>query len=228
LLEELRALARAFSDDAAVREQLTRGLFNTRIDAKAEDDLARLEELRALARAFPDDAAVREELARGPKVRNGDLAEGISLLRDGIAAYRATGVQMYLPYYTSLLASACEIAGQTEETVTLLDDALQLVEKTEELWFVAELNRHKGQLLLWLGHTDAAEEQYRRALSIAEEQEARLWELRAAVSFARLRYDQGRRAEARELLAPVYAWFTEGFGTPDLKEAKALLKAFDA
>jgi predicted ATPase len=85
------------------------------------------------------------------------------------------------------------------------------------------LNRHKGQLLLRQGHTEAAEELYRRALSIAEEQEAKLWELRAAASLARLRRDQGRRAEARALLAPVYSWFTEGFDTPDLKDAKALL-----
>ena len=87
----------------------------------------------------------------------------------------------------------------------------------------AELNRHKGQLLLRQGNTEAAEELYRKALGIAREQEAKLWELRAAASLARLRRDQGRRAEARDLLAPVYGWFTEGFDTADLKEAKALL-----
>jgi len=91
------------------------------------------------------------------------------------------------------------------------------------LWLEAELNRHKGQLLLRQGHSEAAEELYRKALSIAGEQEAKLWELRAAVSLARLRRDQGREAEARDLLAPVYGWFTEGFDTADLKEAKALL-----
>jgi len=90
-------------------------------------------------------------------------------------------------------------------------------------WFTAELNRHKGQLVLRQGHPKAAEQLYRKAMSIAQEQEAKLWELRAAVSLARLHRDQGRRAEARELLAPVYDWFTEGFGTPDLKEARALL-----
>ena len=85
------------------------------------------------------------------------------------------------------------------------------------------MNRHKGQLLLWQGHTEAGEELYFKALMIAEEQEAKLWELRAAVSLARLRRDKGRRAETRELLAPVYSWFTEGFDTADLKDAKALL-----
>jgi predicted ATPase len=109
--------------------------------------------------------------------------------------------------------------------LTLLDEALQIVERTGERWFAAELNRHKGQLLLRRGHIEAAAELYCRALSIAEEQEAKLWELRAAVSLARLRRDHGRPAEARDLLAPVYGWFTEGFGTPDLKKAKALLDA---
>jgi predicted ATPase len=105
----------------------------------------------------------------------------------------------------------------------LLDDAMEIVARTGERWYLAELNRHKGQLLLKQGHSEAAEELYRKALSIAEKQEAKLWELRAAVSLARLLRDQGRRAEARDLLAPVYGWFTEGFDTPDLKEARTLL-----
>jgi predicted ATPase len=130
-----------------------------------------------------------------------------------------------MPYYVALLARAHEIAGQVEEAATELDDALQIVERTGERWLEAELNRHKGQMLLRQGHTEAAEELYRKALGIAEEQGAKLWELRAAVSLARLRRDQGRHAEARDLLAPVYGWFTEGFDTPDLKEAKALLDA---
>jgi class 3 adenylate cyclase/predicted ATPase len=157
------------------------------------------------------------------KVKNGDVTEGLSLLRSGSAAYRATGAEAFTPCYITLLATACEIAGQVEEGLALLDDALQIVERTGERWFAAELNRHKGQILLRQGHAEAAEEHYRKALSIAEEQGAKLWELRAAVSLARLRRDQGRCAEARELLAPVYGWFTEGFDTPDLKDAKELL-----
>jgi class 3 adenylate cyclase/predicted ATPase len=161
------------------------------------------------------------------KVKNGEIAEGISLLRSGSAAYRATGAEVWMPYHIARLAGACEIAGQTEEAATLLDDALQTVERTGERWFAAELNRLKGQLLR-RRHSEAAEEFYCKALSIAVEQEAKLWELRAAVSLARLRRDQGRHADARDLLAPVYGWFTEGFDTPDLKEAKALLEALDA
>jgi len=157
------------------------------------------------------------------KVKNGNVAEGISLLRSGSAAYRATGTEMWTPHFLALLARACEIAGKIEEGVTLLDDALQGVERAGVRWLAAELNRLKGQLLLRQGHSDAAEELYRKALSIAEEQGAKLWQLRAAASLARLRRNQGRRAEARDLLAPVCGWFTEGFDTGDLKEAKALL-----
>ena len=128
-----------------------------------------------------------------------------------------------MPNHIALLARAYEIAGQIEEALNLLDEVLQIVENTGERWFEAELNRQKGQLLLRQGHPEAAEEHYRKALAVAQEQEAKLWELRTTVSFARLRCDQGRRGEARDLLAPVYGWFTEGFATPDLKEAKALL-----
>jgi tetratricopeptide (TPR) repeat protein len=159
------------------------------------------------------------------EVKNGNLAEGIHLLRSGSAAYRATGAVVVMPHYIALLAGAYEIAGQIEEAATLLEDALQIVERTGERWFAAELNRRKGELLLRQGQSEAAEELYGKALSIAREQQAKLWELRAVVSLARLRGDQGRRAEGRALLAPVYGWFTEGFDTPDLKEARTLLDA---
>jgi len=109
----------------------------------------------------------------------------------------------------------------------LLDNALEVVERIGERWLEAELHRNKGQLLLRQEHTEAAEELYRKALSITREQEAKLWELRAAASLARLWRDQGRLAEARDLLAPVYGWFTEGFDTSDLREAKALLDALN-
>jgi len=157
------------------------------------------------------------------KVKSGDVAEGISLLRDGSTALHVIGREVGSPDFMTFLANACEIAGQTEEAVTLLDDALEIVERMGEHWFTAELNRHKGQLLLRQGHAEAAEDLYRKALIIAQEQEAKLWELCAARSLARLCGDQGRREEARNILAPVYSWFTEGFGTADLREAKALL-----
>jgi class 3 adenylate cyclase/predicted ATPase len=160
------------------------------------------------------------------KAKNGDVTEGISLLRSGLAAYRASGAVLLMPHHTALLARACDIAGQVDDGLTASDEALQIAGRTGERWLDAELHRHKGGLLLRQGHAEAAEELFRKALSIAQEREAKLWELRAAASLARLWRDQGRRAEARELLAPVYDWFTEGFGTPDLKDAKALLDEF--
>jgi predicted ATPase len=163
-----------------------------------------------------------EAICRGwLKVKKDDVEEGISLLRSGLATSLTTGA--WRPHNIALLAAACEIAGQIEEALSLTDEALQIVERTGERWFAAELNRHKGQLLLRQGHSEAAEELYYKALSIAAEQEAKLWELRAAVSLARLHRDQSRHTEARDLLTPVYGWFTEGFDTADLKEAKALL-----
>jgi predicted ATPase len=183
------------------------------------------EELLAVTteQGFPYWLAAGTMLRGCAKVKNGDVTEGMSLLRSGLAASRATGYVLVAPIYMSHLAGACEIAGRIGEGLAHLDDALQIVERTGGRWFAAELNRHNGRLLLTQGHAEAAENSYRKALNIGEEQEAKLWELRAAVSLARLRRDQGRGAEARDLLAPVYGWFTEGFATPDLKEAKALL-----
>jgi predicted ATPase len=158
------------------------------------------------------------------KVKKRDVAEGILLLRSGLAAYRATGAELLMPHHLALLASACEIAGQIEEAMTLLDDALRALERTGERRLAAELNRDRGELLLRQGHSEAAERLYRKALSIARKQEAKLWELRASASLARLWRDQGRHAEARDLLAPICGWFTEGFDMPDLKEARAVLE----
>jgi class 3 adenylate cyclase/predicted ATPase len=177
----------------------------------------------ATEQGFPHWRAQGEIYRGWAKVQSGCVTEGMTLLRSGTAAYRSSGAELLVPHYFALLAAANEIAGQVEAGLTLLDDALQVVERTGERWFAAEVNRHKGQLLLRQGHTDAAKKLYRQALSIAEEQGARLWELRVAMSLARLCRDQGRHAEARDLLAPIYSWFTEGFDTTDLQEAEALL-----
>ena len=115
--------------------------------------------------------------------------------------------------------------GEFAEALRLLAKVLDRVERTGERWFEAELYRLKGGVMLSLPEDDGREAEgcFRRALDIARHQQAKSWELRAATSLARLRRDQGRRVEARELLAPVYGWFTEGFDTADLKDAKALL-----
>jgi class 3 adenylate cyclase/predicted ATPase len=177
----------------------------------------------ATEQGFPSYRALGTIYRGWGKVMDGDVVEGISLLRSGSNAYNGTGAQTRISFHIALLAKACEIAGQVEEALSLVDDALQIVERIGERWFAAELYRHKGQVLLRRGHPEAAEEFYRNALTIAAEQEAKLWELRAAVSLAQLGRDQGRRAEVHDLLAPVYGWFTEGFGTQDLKGAKVLL-----
>jgi predicted ATPase len=153
----------------------------------------------------------------------GDFENGAALIQRGISACEATGAITWLPLFHGLQAQAEAARGQTDRAFTLLAEALQTAQRTGERWFAAELNRHKGQLLLRQGHSEVAEELYRKALSIARTQEAKLWELRAARDLARLWGEQGRRTEARDLVAPVYGWFTEGFDTADLKEAKALL-----
>src|SRR5262249_41788477 len=126
-----------------------------------------------------------------------------------------------------LLAEACRHTGQGATGLTLIADALAQAVATGEDWWQAELYRLKGELLVYEGGTHAvreAEERVRRALTVARRQQAKSLELRAAMSLARLWQHQGKRTEAHELLAPVYGWFTEGFDTPDLQEARALLE----
>ena len=190
----------------------------------------RADQLAAVAteREFPQWRSQGAIYRGWAKVKHGDVTEGTALLRAGSAEYRATGAQLHVPHHLDLEAAACEITGQIEEALSLLDDALQIVERTGERWLEAELNRHKGELLLREGHTETAESFYHKSLRIARGQEAKLWELRAAASLARLRRDQGLRAEARDLLAPVYGWFTEGFATPDVKDARTLLDELSA
>ncbi len=220
------AAARRLAHPPSLAAGLAVGAMLLSLDGNDAALNERAEELVAVAteQGFPFWVAAGTVFRGWVKVKNGDVTKGLSLLRSGLAAQRATGAELNAPLL-SHLARACEIAGHIGEGLAHLNDALQIVDRTGERWLAAELNRHKGRMLLTQGHAEAAEELYCKALSIAEEQEARLFELRAAVSLARLRRDQGRRAEARDLLAPVYGWFTEGFATPDLKEAKALLGA---
>ena len=185
----------------------------------------RLDQLIAVAteQGFPSYQAVGTVYRGWSKVMSGDVSGGLYLMRSGSRAHGATGAEFRISFHMALLAKACEIAQQVDEAVSLLDEALQVVERIGERWFAAELYRHKGQLLLRQGHSEAASELYCKALEIAEAQEAKLWQLRIAISLARLRRDQGRRSEGRGLLAPIYNWFTEGFNTQDLQRAKVLL-----
>jgi tetratricopeptide (TPR) repeat protein len=153
----------------------------------------------------------------------GRPAESIPLILEGIAAFQIIGNKWGVPFHLMFLAETYKRAGQTEDSLNQFAEAAKVVEVTQERWLEAELHRQRGILLLSLHQHKAAEEDYRRALNIARRQDAKFWELRAATSMARLWRDQGRREEACELLAPVYGWFTEGFNTRDLKEAKYLL-----
>ena len=157
----------------------------------------------------------------------GQCAEGITQLRQGIAAWQATGAALQLPYYLALLVEAYGKAGQAEEGLRVLAEALTAVHNTGERQHEAELHRLKGALLLAQDGTDAQEAEccFRQAMEVACQQQAKSLELRAALSLSRLWQQHGKRAEAHALLAPVYGWFTEGFDTADLQEAKALLDA---
>ncbi len=157
--------------------------------------------------------------------QEGEATTGIARIRDGLAAREASGSRVLTPFFLNLLAEALALAGKIEEGLAALDDALaQLAVSGARSWD-AEIHRLRGELTGRLQHPDPAkaEDSFRTALAIAREQGTRGYELRAATSLARLWREQGRRSEARDLLAPLNGWFTEGFDTADLKEAKALL-----
>jgi predicted ATPase len=143
----------------------------------------------------------------------------------GITAFRSTGSTAQVLTNLSDLASAYADLGQFDDAWRCIDEAMTAIETAKERVWEAEVNRVAGQVALKLPEPDAAkaEAHFDRALDIARKQQAKSWELRAAMSMARLWRDQGKRQQARELLAPVYRWFTEGFDTLDLKDAKALL-----
>jgi predicted ATPase len=154
----------------------------------------------------------------------GSIQDAISGMRQGLATKRAAGAEIKVPYYYGLLAEAHGRTNRTTEGLNLLSEALGLVERTGERWYEAELHRLRGELLITSADRLGAEPYFSQALATAREQDAKLFRLRAAMSMARLWRDQGKRDEGRDLLAPIYGWFTEGFDTRDLKEAKALLE----
>jgi predicted ATPase len=165
-------------------------------------------------------------VVRGWAVAAGGRAEdGIAEIRKGLADYAAIGAEMLQPYFLGLLAEALGRAGQAAAGLGVAADALEHAQRKGARWFDAELHRLRGELLSARLEPEQAEAEacFRRALAVAREQSAKLWELRAAASLARLQRDRGRRAEARDLLAPVYGWFTEGLATADLEAARALL-----
>jgi predicted ATPase len=156
----------------------------------------------------------------------GRASDAIEMLISGITAWRTTGATLWLPFHLPHLARAHAELGQFEEAWRCIGEAMTAVQTTKEKWCEAEIHRTAGEIARMSPEPDAAkaEAHFERALAIAREQDAKSWELRAATSMARLWRDQGRRQPPRELLAPIYGWFSEGFDTLDLKEAKALLE----
>jgi predicted ATPase len=155
----------------------------------------------------------------------GEPSDAVQKIAAGIAAYRARGANANERLWLAFLAGGFAKLGQFADAWRCIGEAITAVETTKERWCEAEINRVAGEIALMSSDPDAAKPQayFDRALAVAREQQAKSWELRAAMSMARLWRDQGKREEARDLLAPVYGWFTEGFDTLDLKEAKALL-----
>ena len=205
----------------------------------------------SIEHGFPYLSAVGAALQGWELTRTGSIEAGMAQMREGLAALRATGAELLRPYLLALLAEACGHSGQIEAALDALEEALVAADEHMERFYEADLYRLKGELLLrkgggadlkpaaaelskghaagpvttgWSPLQTEAGVCFQTALTIARRQEAKGLELRAALSLARLWQNQGRRAEARELLAPLYGWFTEGFDTADLQEAKALLE----
>jgi predicted ATPase len=160
----------------------------------------------------------------------GKPLEAIKRLTAGAIEYRSTGATTFLTWFLSYLTRAYVDLGQYNDAWRRIGEMMTAVETTKEGWCEADLHRIAGEVALKSPQPDTAkaEAYFERALAVARQQQAKSWELRASMSMARLWRDQGKVLQARELLAPVYGWFTEGFDTRDLKEAKALLEELAA
>jgi predicted ATPase len=190
-----------------------------------EELVARANALIAVAEehGFPWQRAVGTVYRGWALAGSVQTTEEIALLEAGVAAYRASGAVNWVPFFLTLLADAEGMAKQRDQGLGHLAEAERVMAETEERWAEAELYRVRGELLRAGHDPTGAERCFSQAIDIAQQQSAKFWELRAAISLARLWREQGKRDAARDLLAPTYAWFAEGFNTPVVKEAKALL-----
>jgi predicted ATPase len=180
----------------------------------------------ATEQGFPNWMAFGSMLRGWTLAQQGQAQAGIEQIHLGLTTYRATGAELVRPYFLALLAEPHGIMGDPEPGLKVFKEALALVDTTGERWYQSELRRLQGELILLQQNADhrvEAESCFHHAISIAQNQQAKSWELRAATSLARLWQQQGKRQDAYDLLAPIYGWFTEGFDTADLQDAKALL-----
>jgi predicted ATPase/class 3 adenylate cyclase len=227
-VHEALALAHELSHpfSLAYARCVTAYVYQFRRDVPAVHEQAEAAVALATEQGFPLWIALGTSLRGWALAMQGQSKAGMAQLRQGIAACRATGAAQHVPYYCTILADVCIHMGHPEDGLQALAEAHTLVEQHEERYWEAEIHRLRGVLLLRQPETaqEEAEAWLQRALDVARRQEAKSLELRAAMSLARLWQQHGKRDEARELLAPIYDWFTEGFDTADLKEAKALLE----
>jgi predicted ATPase len=225
---EALALARELSHPFSLACALVLAAVVSQQCGKVREAQERADEASALCseRGIPFFFAWGSILRGWALTAQGRGEEGIEQKLQGLAAYSATGAELARPYFLALLAEAYGKAGQTHEGLNVLTEAQAAVKKTGERFWETELHRIKGELLSRLppAHRDEATACFREALDVARRQSAKSLELRAATSLGRLWQRQGKSEEARYLLTEVYGWFTEGFDTADLKEAKALLE----
>jgi len=158
----------------------------------------------------------------------GKSSEAAQSITSGVSAMRSTGTTMWMPFWWSQLAQVDAEIGQFDDARRSIREAVAVMENAKERWCEAEVNRISGEVALLSSDLEKAETYFERALAVARRQQAKSWELRAAMGMARLWRDQGKRKEARDLLAPIHGWFIEGFETRDLKEAKVLLNTLAA
>jgi predicted ATPase len=196
-----------------------------RREARAAQETAESAIALSTERGFTLPLALATGLRGWAMAEQGRNEEGIAKIREGLAAYRATGAELMRPHFLCLLAEAC-MKSRLDDWLSALTEALAAADEHENRYYEAEAHRLKGELLPKQDDSNAAEAQicFQRAIEIARRQSAKAWELRATTSLARLLAKQSRRDEARTMLAEIYGWFTEGFDTADLKEAKALLE----
>ena len=197
-----------------------------RHDVPAVHEQAEAAVALATEQGFTQWAAMGRSLRGWALAMQGQGEEGMAQMRQGIAARWASGAALFVPYLCTLLAKVSAHLSHPEDGLQALAEARTLVEQHEERYWEAEFSRLRGVLLLRQTGTPQAEAEtwLQCALDVARRQEAKSLELRAAMSLSRLWQQHGKRAEAHELLAPIYSWFTEGFDTADLQEAKALLE----
>ena len=226
---EALALAQQIGDPSSLAHAQFFGALLSQHCRDAMATYARADAMMAFATAqgMGHHAAHGRVLLGWALAMQGDAAVGVAHIHQGLEAIHDTGLQMYHPYFFALLAEASGQVEKPEAGLEVLAEALTLVGATEERWWEAELYRLKGALLLQLPNADVSQVEacFHQAHDVAHSQQAKSLELRAALSLSRLWQQQGKGAAARDLLMPLYGWFTEGFDTPDLLEAKALLAA---